>query len=83
MFGGKPAQGQFLLGKGNQNLNWANIVGNQELGRGQLQNSRLMAIASLLGGGFTPDASTWDRIMQLFGAVGPSIPGLIDLAGGD
>ena len=42
-----------------------------------------MAIASLLGGGFTPDASTWDRIMQLFGAVSPSIPGLIDLAGGD
>ena len=83
LFGGNQAQGQFLLGKGNQNLNWANIVGNQELGRGQLQNSRLMAISSLLGGGFTPDASTWDRIMQLFGAVSPSIPGLIDLAGGD
>ena len=83
LFGGNQAQGQFLLGKGNQNLNWANIVGNQELGRGQLQNSRLMAISSLLGGGFTPDASTWDRIMQLFGAVGPSIPGLIGLAGGN
>ena len=82
LFGGNQAQGQFLLGKGNQNLNWANIVGNQELGRGQLQNSRLNAIASLLGGGFKPDASMWDRIMQALGAVGPSIPGLIGLAGG-
>ena len=25
LFGGNQAQGQFLLGKGNQNLNWANI----------------------------------------------------------